>query len=306
MGRIHLAAALAFTAGLTFVGCSSEEPEGVGANTDDAVESTLHSFECETQDAFYDGVVHSMSFSVRSLERPQSIDFEWDEDADEWAVVHVLPEDSWLTGLNDNWGIEVDDGKLTIDGDSDGFHYSKLVLYEDSGFTKGYVKLEDGGGFIGGDYYSKISCTVSETKPTYDLDTDHILGVYGGEDWCSGGFDACVDAEIRAKEEGGYEIELGGGQYWDGYMADLHESNGVLLFSTGDRYDDTGPDFDDCDDPGCGNVLKISGVIYPKKIDGQWVPTIKSYYTIDFPFPDEEEAPEGILKHRSYLFQATE
>jgi hypothetical protein len=51
---------------------------------------------------------------------------------------------------------------------------------------------------------------------------------------------------------------------------------------------------DDCDDPGCWNLLGLSGVIYSKKLSrGGSVPAIKLYVKKDYPFPDEDDAPEG-------------
>jgi hypothetical protein len=54
------------------------------------------------------------------------------------------------------------------------------------------------------------------------------------------------------------------------------------------------PEMGDCDDPGCWNLLGLSGVIYSKKLSrGGTVPAIKLYVKKDYPHPDEADASEG-------------
>lgn len=66
-------------------------------------------------------------------------------------------------------------------------------------------------------------------------------------------------------------------------------SSGALVFKW------TNPQEGDCDDPGCGNLISISGVVYPKKINGKWTPALKMNVVNDFPFPEEPGDPSGLV-----------
>ncbi|MFO0667848.1 MAG: hypothetical protein U0174_28100 [Polyangiaceae bacterium] len=128
-------------------------------------------------------------------------------------------------------------------------------------------------------------------KPKYTLSSRAILGTFADPGDCRGY--SCEDAKVT-KTNGKVTVSLG----WEGrYAASAWASNGVILFST-QEYDD---DFDDCQDPGCGNVNKVTGVIYPVKKNGKWVPQMKATFKVNFPYPDDPEAPEGIVSYTSYL-----
>jgi hypothetical protein len=129
----------------------------------------VEAFTCQTARPFYDGKVHTLRFSVEHLADPEQTDLVWPDELDALAI-EVDPEDSFLVGLNENNTITLEDGKLFISGDSDGFYWSHLVLFENSGLTKGYVRLEDNvgedgdGGFIGGGKYSEVWCTLEAVE----------------------------------------------------------------------------------------------------------------------------------------------
>lgn len=154
------------TTALCIVGCSAQQAEQGSA---DQTETSVHLFQCETQEPMADGVKHTMTFSVVGLNQPGfDEDFVWPEDEDDencpGCPVTVTPEDSDFIALNENGGVRREDGKLIVDGDADGFYWAYLVMYEDSGYTRGYVRIEDGGGFVD-EAYGKASCTVTEVTP---------------------------------------------------------------------------------------------------------------------------------------------
>ena len=72
--------------------------------------------------------------------------------------------------------------------------------------------------------------------------------------------------------------------------ADLWAKNGVLLFSIKDGYSGNAAR---CDDPGCGNMLKITGVIYPVRAGSKWRPQLKARYQTQFAHPESGEDPDG-------------
>lgn len=62
---------------------------------------------------------------------------------------------------------------------------------------------------------------------------------------------------------------------------------GTLLFKW------TNPVWERCDDPGCGDLRSLGGVIYPKLIDDQWVPAMKLHLNYEYRFPVEVDDPNG-------------
>lgn len=126
--------------------------------------------------------------------------------------------------------------------------------------------------------------------PRYDLSSDVVLGEYTSDEGCPGGFDACERVVVRrsgAKVEVSFGFDAFGSR---SYIASAWSDGRVILFSTGDITDG------DCDDPGCGNLVRMSGVIYPVRVGQRWVPQVKATYAVDFPFPDEPDAPDGEVR----------
>lgn len=99
------------------------------------------------------------------------------------------------------------------------------------------------------------------------------------------------------RRAGGYELFFGEDEEWGGKVAALKESHGVMHFSTGDRYDVGSPEYDECDEIGCGNVLRIEGVLDA----GEDGPVIVAYYTLLYPNPEDESSPVGTLMHVSRM-----
>jgi len=133
-------------------------------------------------------------------------------------------------------------------------------------------------------------------KPRYTVDSEIVLGTYSSTEGCAGGFDICEDIEVR-RTPTGLEVKLGHFDMFGAppFLVPVREAdNGVIVFSSGDLPNHR--PFGDCDNPGCGNIVRVSGVVFPAAEDGRWVPRLKAFYTFDFPFPDEHDAPHGEVK----------
>jgi hypothetical protein len=138
-------------------------------------------------------------------------------------------------------------------------------------------------------------------KPRYTRETEEVLGEYTNDESCTGGFDACERIVLR---RAGDRLEVVIGNYAQYYGKDLvveaHPTpNGVLVFTTGEL--DNERPWGDCDDPGCGNIRKVSGVVYPVAEGDTWRPRVRATYTLEFLYPDEDDAPEGELRETRHL-----
>ena len=134
------------------------------------------------------------------------------------------------------------------------------------------------------DLDAEVAQELRNGAPRYDLRTAAILGEYSSDDGCPGGFSTC-DRVVVEKEGDRVLVRLG----YDELEARAWASRGVILFSI-DGLDG------DCDDPGCGNMVRVSGVIYPVKKGNKYVPQVKATYVTDFPYPEDEDSPSGEVK----------
>jgi hypothetical protein len=131
-------------------------------------------------------------------------------------------------------------------------------------------------------------------RPSYTVRSVAIRGEYKANESasCPGGFDACERIVVR-REDGTLRLEFGYWddvyRYWRSERASAWSDHGVIVFATGEIESD-------CDDPGCGNMTSISGVIYPVRVGERWVPQIKATYSADFPYPESEEDYSGIVR----------
>jgi hypothetical protein len=78
-------------------------------------------------------------------------------DEESYSPIKVQPEEGRVPSLNENLAWDTANDRLTLHGDSDGFYLVDLVLFADSGYQKGYLRIshsEDG------DAYSLVSCKV--------------------------------------------------------------------------------------------------------------------------------------------------
>ena len=134
-------------------------------------------------------------------------------------------------------------------------------------------------------------------KPRLSLKTKGLVGDYVNlEDSCYDSLEACEEAHIRMTSKG--LVMWFGGVPGDGwrptqYFVRMWEKNGVIIFA-GSNYGD------DCDNPGCGNMVGVSGVIYPKYIRGAWRIAIKTRHYLNYPAPDDFGAPAG---RKTYVFR---
>jgi hypothetical protein len=144
-------------------------------------------------------------------------------------------------------------------------------------------------------------CAGSDDEPRYDTSSDVIVGAYGDGARCTGDFDACEKVEVRRVGE---RVEVVIGHYERTASRPLVAAarateDGVVAFTTGALPNER--PWGACQKPGCGNIVKVNGVIYPSPEGGVWVPRVRVFYTILFPYPDQEGAPEGELRELRYL-----
>lgn len=177
-----LATAL-LTTGLLAQGCAGDLEQSEANST---ATRSVHAFSCKTVEPMEDGSAHELSFSVVGLDAPDfDEDFVWPEDESNedcpGCPVTVAPASSLLSALNENGVVRRDGGKLIVEGDADGFYWTTLTLYENSGYTKGYVRIEDGGGFVDNDY-SVLHCSVTDVTPAPGPDLSGITGFYTNYD----------------------------------------------------------------------------------------------------------------------------
>ena len=149
----------------SLVACSGASDDAAApAATDDTNElnkAKLQVFDCKT-DRNVDDAIQTMRFSVKNIADNKKVEV-LDKDgrvADDDMPIHVLPEGR-VTALNENIGVSSGTRTLRISGDSDGFFLLTLVLFKDSGYTKGYIRIY-GSEDDGPHQYSKVSCTVTQ------------------------------------------------------------------------------------------------------------------------------------------------
>ena len=139
-------------------------------------------------------------------------------------------------------------------------------------------------------FFSIVFCLLlslsswADGKPRYSLSSSELIGEYEAiaDVGCIDGLDVCYESSIL-KKDGKLVIYFGASDYYE-YSDKIFRlrktKNGVLVF-TGGGFND------DCDNPGCANVLSISGVVYPKKIDGIWVPQVKANIELECGAPED-------------------
>jgi hypothetical protein len=143
--------------------CSNSSEEDTPEATDDANELNarkLQVFECKTDKAI-DNRITEMSFSIRYINDNKKIQI-YDKngkDPEDYSPVKVSPEGR-LSSLNENLSVATGTRSLRISGDADGFYLLNLVLYKNSGYTAGYVRIS--GADPDPNAYSKVSCTVTQ------------------------------------------------------------------------------------------------------------------------------------------------
>jgi hypothetical protein len=121
-------------------------------------------FACKT-DRPMDGSLREIAFSVKSMgSRSMEINAPDGSQVD-YDPIKVTPGNSRITSLNENLDFGAGTRHLRINGDSDGFYLSELVLYKNSGWTKGFVRIyASDPDESGPNEYSKLSCTVTPKR----------------------------------------------------------------------------------------------------------------------------------------------
>jgi hypothetical protein len=137
-------------------------------------------------------------------------------------------------------------------------------------------------------------------RPKYTLSTALVRGTYVANASCPA-TSGCQDLYV-VMERGRLVVRFEDGDtyYSADMVADVWASGGNLLFSTKNRLEGRG----DCDDPGCGNIEKVTGIIYPVRVGNAWVPGIKTTYQMEYKFPDWDGAPEGYVSETARLTKA--
>lgn len=116
-----------------------------------AANATNYTFDCKATEK---NKTVSIKFLVKNLYSKATLETYPGED--DYEPVKVRPKSSLLNDINENGGFSVNKDRLLLHGDADGFYMLEIVLYRNSGFTKGYARVK-------GDenLYSKVSCTVA-------------------------------------------------------------------------------------------------------------------------------------------------
>lgn len=101
---------------------------------------------------------------------------------------------------------------------------------------------------------------------------------------CDGGFVACDFLTVKKQGDGKFRITFGSEEYSD-YVVELNKTTRSGEFSFDQSFDD------DCQDPGCGNMLNISGKL--QVVGGK--PVITATFEIEFSHPEEPGDREGTI-----------
>ncbi len=160
----HFGKGLTFALFTGFFACTSGDEVTVPPATNDTNELNarrLQIFDCSTEREI-DGAIQHMTFSIKNIANNRTVEVrdKNGQNPEESNPVGVTPEGR-VSSLNENISVASGSRLLRISGDSDGFFLLDLVLYKNSGYTKGYLSIhhadEDGG-----NAYSKVSCAVTE------------------------------------------------------------------------------------------------------------------------------------------------
>lgn len=127
-----------------------------------ALAQSVTQFDCATTKKIEGQSPSRFSFSVLNLEKGP-VDYQIESEAED-APVKMTPEDSILD-LNENFTIGSGSRGLRLTSDGDGCQFTEVLLYKNSDYKSGYVKIEDGGcGAEGVPAYSTVSCKVKSLK----------------------------------------------------------------------------------------------------------------------------------------------
>ena len=119
-------------------------------------------FQCATKKSLLKAKKVTMDFMLRDHTSDQIKYITSSLDAED--VVTVEPNDSEAWELNDNYGVDHDNGDIVLSGDADGIFLVHLALRKADGFAKGDLKIEDLDGGLGGDVSVPVTCDLKKVQ----------------------------------------------------------------------------------------------------------------------------------------------
>jgi hypothetical protein len=98
-----------------------------------------------------------IAFGIANFGTPKKAELVSMDPANDMPI-RVLPKNSAVNELNDNWGFQVSPQGIRLSGDADGFFLIEMVVYANSNFTKGYIRIRDISNEGIGNQYVPVSC----------------------------------------------------------------------------------------------------------------------------------------------------
>jgi len=125
---------------------------------------TASTFTCHTTTREAGGATATIGFTVRDLANAATIDLVWPAGDEEASAISVTPETSrtrtLMSGIANGY-VELLDDRMRIWTDDDGFEFGTVILFADSEYKRGYVRIESGLGDPG--FYSELYCEIEDT-----------------------------------------------------------------------------------------------------------------------------------------------
>lgn len=113
-------------------------------------------FDCVTDKVIEGPKPTRVQFTIENLDDAKKITYAGTDE----NPVQMTPAESVLM-LNENWGVERTAKGILLSSDGAGCQLTKMLLFEDSGFRKGYVSVKGKNfGCGASDYYSIVTCKV--------------------------------------------------------------------------------------------------------------------------------------------------
>lgn len=116
----------------------------------------ITTFRCVTDKVIEGNSPTVIEFQVQELNTKEATYYTVDPDS--YEPVKTTPEYSTLM-LNENWGISQEADRLEMDSDGDGCQLTDFVLYKNSGYKRGWVRVRDLG-CGASPSYSTVTCNV--------------------------------------------------------------------------------------------------------------------------------------------------
>jgi hypothetical protein len=166
-GSMHRTSLLFLLGALSLTGvvaCDGDQKADARSEDDvTATKSKLKVFDCKTERKV-DDKDHRIQFSVRHIDDNKKMEIltpEGKEDEEEFSPIKTTPAVGRVAALNENLGATSGSRSLRISGDSDGFFLIELVLFKNTDYQHGFLRIfgsEDDGPH----QFSKVHCAVTE------------------------------------------------------------------------------------------------------------------------------------------------